>query len=142
MMHLLCCRPLPVLIGGDFNSLPDSGVFEYLSEGKISMGHSDLEEFDYTAFTNKVGTNHQLRLSGTYEESLCTNFTLEFKGKIDYLFYSKGTVIPVRYLGAVDQVSKPPERKSYGELGLPCYHVKINWSGGCATPFPVKPLIL
>jgi len=29
---------LPLVIAGDFNSLPDSGVYEFLSSGKVRFG--------------------------------------------------------------------------------------------------------
>ncbi|VDP31942.1 unnamed protein product [Heligmosomoides polygyrus] len=102
----------PVLICGDLNSLPDSGVFEFLSRGQISRSHTDLKGFrddsclerfssgvrDPTTFT------HSLRLDSAAELSNIpfTNYTLDFKGMIDYIFSTPQSLARLGFLGAFD----------------------------------------
>ena len=45
---------VPIILGGDFNSTPDSGVFEFITKGKISQSHDDLIGKDYKGFADKV----------------------------------------------------------------------------------------
>lgn len=45
---------IPLIICGDFNSLPDSGVVEYLSRGRISVEHPDFKKLAYKLCLRKV----------------------------------------------------------------------------------------
>lgn len=49
---------LPLVLLGDFNSLPNSGVTTYLTEGKIDSSHKDFKEFKYTHCTNALSINN------------------------------------------------------------------------------------
>src|SRR5947207_11879531 len=42
---------VPVVICGDFNSTPDSGVYEYMSRGIIDSSHGDFQSHRYGKFT-------------------------------------------------------------------------------------------
>ena len=73
---------VPIILGGDFNSTPDSGVFEFITKGKISQSHDDLIGKDYKGFADKVvrascthrRLSHQVPLtsSGCFTERLTT----------------------------------------------------------------------
>ncbi|XP_074113926.1 CCR4-NOT transcription complex subunit 6-like, partial [Cotesia typhae] len=60
---------IKVLLCGDFNSLMDSGVFQFLSTGKLPLSHSEFQGFDYTnaivAMMDEKGCSitHPLKLS-------------------------------------------------------------------------------
>jgi len=43
-----------VIIGGDFNSELDSGVYEYMDKGKIAKDHKDFKGYDFSAIFDKV----------------------------------------------------------------------------------------
>ncbi|KAK6747565.1 hypothetical protein RB195_000640 [Necator americanus] len=102
----------PVLICGDLNSLPDSGVFEFLSRGQISRSHPDLKGFREDTCLERFSSstrdptsyNHSLRLDSAVE--LCnipfTNYTLDFKGMIDYIFSTPQSLARLGFLGAFD----------------------------------------
>jgi CCR4-NOT transcription complex subunit 6 len=106
-----------VLLGGDFNSLPDSGVAEYLARGRIAPTHSDLAGHDYSAFTQRAGFAHTLGLANTCEEGIpFTNFTHDFRGVIDYLYYGVGGLTPLRYRAV------PPLAHMQPLLGCPNAH--------------------
>jgi len=38
-------QDIPLLLCGDFNSLPKSGVFQFLAKGDISADHNDFKDF-------------------------------------------------------------------------------------------------
>ncbi|KAJ3325959.1 Glucose-repressible alcohol dehydrogenase transcriptional effector [Boothiomyces sp. JEL0866] len=94
-----------ILICGDFNSLPDSGVVEFLKEGSISPEHGDLSSYNYHNFIER-GLKHNLNLKSAYsycEDIEFTNFTPMFKGIIDYIWYDTGSLITTGLLGGVDK---------------------------------------
>lgn len=99
-----------LLLCGDFNSLPDSGVIEFLSAGRVSMDHPDFKELGYkTCLQRLLGTDaineftHAFKLASAYSADIMpyTNFTFDFKGIIDYIFYTKTGMIPLGLLGPV-----------------------------------------
>ena len=84
-IHLMLC--------GDLNSLPDSGVVEFLTKGSISMDHEDFKGLGYKASLQKIALSknhnsglvnttanvytHSFRLAATYDFSIMpyTNYT-------------------------------------------------------------------
>eukprot|EP00039_Didymoeca_costata_P028332 m.20699 g.20699 ORF g.20699 m.20699 type:complete len:499 (-) comp6925_c0_seq1:1439-2935(-) len=100
--HCKSAKPA-VIVGGDFNSMPDSGVFEFLTRGRISQSHTDFKSYDYQSFSDKVGFSHDLKLQSVYNgEMPYTNYTNEFKGIIDYVFVNTETIAVKSVLGPVD----------------------------------------
>lgn len=108
---------IPLLLCGDFNSLPDSGVIEFLSSGRVAMDHPDFKELGYKSCLSRISnTNdqansnpneftHSFKLASAYSEDIMpyTNYTFDFKGIIDYIFYSKQSMVPLGLLGPVSQ---------------------------------------
>ncbi|KAI8825151.1 Endonuclease/exonuclease/phosphatase [Fimicolochytrium jonesii] len=102
----------PVLICGDFNSLPDSGVYEYLSGGRVDKDHSDFSHYVYGPYTSE-GLSHHFSLKSAYSHlntAACpggelefTNFAPGFKGTIDYVFYSTNSLEVTGLLSCVDK---------------------------------------
>uniref|UniRef100_A0A2C9M832 poly(A)-specific ribonuclease n=1 Tax=Biomphalaria glabrata TaxID=6526 RepID=A0A2C9M832_BIOGL len=87
------CNSMPLILCGDFNSLPDSGVYEFLSKGRLDISHKDFEGQNYQVFmkdrcANGI-INHNFNLTSAYKDVIpFTNYTFDFKGVIDYIFYS------------------------------------------------------
>lgn len=113
---------IQLLLCGDFNSLPDSGVIEFLSTGRVAMDHPDFKELGYKSCLQKISSHnssnncdtssttsssspneftHSFKLASAYSEDIMpyTNFTFDFKGIIDYIFYSKQGMVPLGLLG-------------------------------------------
>ncbi|XP_071440105.1 CCR4-NOT transcription complex subunit 6 [Hetaerina americana] len=100
-VHLLLC--------GDFNSLPDSGVVEFLTTGRVSADHPDFKELlGYKSCLRKISPcdrpneyTHSFKLASAYSSDVMafTNFTYDFKGIIDYIFYPRMTMTPLGLLG-------------------------------------------
>uniref|UniRef100_A0A915CY62 poly(A)-specific ribonuclease n=1 Tax=Ditylenchus dipsaci TaxID=166011 RepID=A0A915CY62_9BILA len=108
--HHLSTQQVPVLICGDFNSLPESGVFEYLSKGAIAKDHPDLKNFRDDTCLNRLSASpddnrnftHALRLDSAVDPSShikYTNYTLDFKGMIDYIFATPQSLARLGILG-------------------------------------------
>uniref|UniRef100_A0A672LLD5 poly(A)-specific ribonuclease n=1 Tax=Sinocyclocheilus grahami TaxID=75366 RepID=A0A672LLD5_SINGR len=106
---------IPLVLCADLNSLPDSGVVEYLSTGGVDGTHKDFKELRYIdSLTNfncngKNGTSstritHGFKLKSAYENGLMpfTNYTFDFKGIIDYIFYSQPLLNVLGILGPLD----------------------------------------
>jgi len=103
---------VPLILCGDLNSLPDSGVIEFLSSGRIAADHADFKELGYrdclrklSSTENKNEFTHPFKLARAYsgEELPYTNYTFDFKGIIDYIFYSRQHLSVLGQLGPLDQ---------------------------------------
>jgi CCR4-NOT transcription complex subunit 6 len=89
---------IPIVICGDFNSIPDSGVYEYMSRGTVDSSHPDFRSHRYGKFT-EVGMTHPFGLRSSYAQSSggkellpFTNYTPGFQGVIDYIWYGTSTL--------------------------------------------------
>ena len=109
---------IPLVICGDLNSEPDSGVYDLLASGTLPNDHSDLAERTYGNFT-RDGIAHPFSLKSSYAnigELSFTNYTPGFTGVIDYIWYSTNTLQVTGLLGEVDKeyLQRVP--------GFPNYH--------------------
>jgi CCR4-NOT transcription complex subunit 6 len=96
---------IPTIVCGDFNSVPDSGVYEFLSRGEVGKDHADFMSHVYGTYTSE-GLSHRLALKSAYShvgELDFTNLTPGFSGTIDYIFYTTASVACQGLLGGVDQ---------------------------------------
>ncbi|ERL85244.1 hypothetical protein D910_02665 [Dendroctonus ponderosae] len=75
---------IQLVLCGDFNSLPDSGVIEFLGTGKVSQDHQDFKAFSYKACLEKVLScdkpnefTHSFKLASAYNDEIMpfTNYT-------------------------------------------------------------------
>lgn len=119
---------IPVVICADLNSLPDSGVIQYLREGKILANHNDFKDLGYDSCLQKINQSdkpseltHNLKLECAYDKEIMphTNYTFDFKGMIDYIFYSRQQMRTVGLLGPLDM----DWIKSNRVVGFPHPHV-------------------
>ncbi|CAG5073563.1 Similar to CNOT6: CCR4-NOT transcription complex subunit 6 (Homo sapiens) [Cotesia congregata] len=103
---------IKVLLCGDFNSLMDSGVFQFLSTGQLPLSHSEFQGFDYinaivTMMSGECCSKitHPLKLSSACSPQImpCTNYTYEFKAMIDYMFYSSSNMVCLGVYGSILQ---------------------------------------
>lgn len=96
---------IPHLICGDYNSVPTSGVYEYLSRGVITKDHEDFMKHIYGAYTSE-GLSHKLPLKSAYSnlgELSFTNYTPGFQGPLDYIWYTTNSLTVTGVLGEVDK---------------------------------------
>uniref|UniRef100_A0A8C5E718 poly(A)-specific ribonuclease n=1 Tax=Gouania willdenowi TaxID=441366 RepID=A0A8C5E718_GOUWI len=106
---------IPIVLCADLNSLPDSGVVEYLSNGGVADNHKDFRELRYSECLSNFSCNgknsnsgglitHSFHLKSAYRSSLMpyTNYTYDFKGVIDYIFFSQTNMNALGVLGPLD----------------------------------------
>ena len=96
---------IPTLVCGDFNSGPDSGVYEFLVHGEVDKGHEDFMDHVYGNYTTD-GLRHRLALKSAYShvgELAFTNYTPGFQGVLDYLFYTTNALTVKGVLGHIDK---------------------------------------
>ncbi|CAL1706300.1 unnamed protein product [Somion occarium] len=96
---------IPLIVCGDFNSILDSGVYEFLSTGTVPSNHPDFMSHKYGKYTSD-GLRHRLGLKSAYSvagELPLTNFTPSFQGVIDYIWYSTSNLAVNSVLGEVDK---------------------------------------
>ncbi|XP_055352080.1 CCR4-NOT transcription complex subunit 6-like-B [Paramacrobiotus metropolitanus] len=92
-------QAVPIVFTGDMNSLQDSGVYEFFMKGRVPYAHKDFRGIRYkqciarysAADKEKEYLSHGLVLGDAYAtvQLNYTNYTLDFKGVIDYVMYSK-----------------------------------------------------
>ncbi|KAH9961326.1 Endonuclease/exonuclease/phosphatase [Russula dissimulans] len=96
---------IPIIISGDYNSVPGSGVYEFLTNGTLPGDHPDFLSHSYGRYTSD-GLRHRLGLKSTYAgigELPLTNYTPSFHGAIDYIWYSTTTLSVNAVLSEVDR---------------------------------------
>ena len=85
---------IPVVICADLNSLPDSGVIEYLRSGRILANHIDFKDLGYDSCLQKINQSdkpselsHNFKLDCAYDKDIMpyTNYTY-----VIYLFFCCG----------------------------------------------------
>ncbi|KAJ1931780.1 Glucose-repressible alcohol dehydrogenase transcriptional effector, partial [Linderina macrospora] len=99
-------QKVTTLICGDFNSTPDSGLYEFLSRGRLDKEHPDMERMEPYADYKRHGLRHPFGLKSAYgsiNELPLTNCTPAFSGTIDYIWYTTGTLVPTGLLGELDE---------------------------------------
>ncbi|TFK18827.1 glucose-repressible alcohol dehydrogenase transcriptional effector [Coprinopsis marcescibilis] len=113
---------IPVLICGDFNSTPDSSVYDFMSTGILEGNHTDFLSHKYGKYTSD-GMKHRLNLRSAYDagthpgETHWTNFTPSYRGEIDYIWYSAGNL-------SVNGILSPMEKSYFDtQVGFPNQHV-------------------
>jgi CCR4-NOT transcription complex subunit 6 len=103
LQNFIAQNDLPLILMGDFNSEPKSSVYELLQKGRVSQDHSDLAK-DLIGILPKVERlRHDLALASAYEtvlgeEPVFTNYTANYKGTLDYIWYSADRLVPTAAL--------------------------------------------
>lgn len=66
---------IPLILCGDFNSLPESSVVEFLSNGGISADHQDFKELAYKDCLRKICNSRSSALANSQhsQQNQCTN---------------------------------------------------------------------
>lgn len=95
---------LPLIICGDFNSTPDTAVYDLLSRQTVHPGHPDVNVTTGDDVPNvlpdAINITHSFQLGSAYQtvlgdEPWTTNYTENFKGVLDYIWYSAQNLRPL-----------------------------------------------
>jgi CCR4-NOT transcription complex subunit 6 len=119
-------HPVPSLLCGDYNSEPDSGVYELLNRGTCSSDHPDLGRHSYGGFSSS-GFVHQLNLKSVYgdDEPLFTNFTPRFRGVLDYIWYTQTLLVCHSVLGGIEDEEYLARVVGFPNVHFPSDHISI-----------------
>lgn len=110
---------LPLIICGDFNSTPDTAVYDLLSRQTVHPGHPDVNIATSDDIPNvlpdAMNITHSFQLGSAYQrvqgnEPIHTNYTSQFKGVLDYVWYSVSNIRPL-------SVAPIPEEKALTRHG-------------------------
>jgi len=94
---------MPLVVAGDFNSEPDSGVYQLLAEGEVKGDHADCKEYNYGVYS-KEGFRHELKLASSFgliNEPPFTNYNGDFIGVLDYIWFTPQSL---RVLGVLEPI--------------------------------------
>ena len=108
----------PIVICGDFNPLPGSAVYQFLTHAHLPKGHADLTGRSYGPYTDD-DLHHRFRLASAYAalgELPFTNRTPGFTGTIDFVWYT------VDRLGVCGVLGPVPADYSDRIVGMPTPH--------------------
>ena len=124
IQSVLAMVPMPhiLMICGDFNSEPNSAVYEFMSTGQVSMNHPEVLS-DPEGIIAALGVktiHHELNLHSCYkdtmgEEPQYTNYTDHYQGCLDYIWVTSPIIQPMK----VSMLPSVPEICSFGDLKLP-----------------------
>mmetsp|Transcript_7748 Transcript_7748/g.17196 ORF Transcript_7748/g.17196 Transcript_7748/m.17196 type:complete len:624 (+) Transcript_7748:75-1946(+) len=119
----------PMLVCGDFNSTPDSAVYEYLRQGAVRENHEDMQN-DPCGILKTLSLAHGMRMSTAYEtcnqgqEAPYTNYTEDFKGTLDYIWFSSDN-LAVLAISQVDDESQLLQETALPSSTRPSDHVSL-----------------
>ncbi|GFH51870.1 CCR4-NOT transcription complex subunit 6 [Chaetoceros tenuissimus] len=96
---------LPLMICGDFNSTPDTAVYDLMSRQQVHPSHPDVnvsngDDSLPNILPDAMSISHSFQLGSVYntvmgEEPKATNYTVQFKGVLDYIWYSASNLRPL-----------------------------------------------
>jgi len=105
----------PIVICGDFNSIPGSGPYDLITSGNAPATHVDLQDGYQYGIYSKSGFSHPFSLESAYGfmgEPPFTNYTLDFVGVLDYIFFTNKSM-------RTSQVLQPVEVPTVKSTRLP-----------------------
>lgn len=101
-------KNIPVILGGDFNSKPDSSVYSGITTGKSTNKYEIKgENIDYIKpfiCTPNIFSNIPLKSTNKVifkKEPLHSNYTSHFKSTLDYIFIND----KIKTIGALEEVN-------------------------------------
>jgi len=101
-------RNLPLLIAGDFNSLPESSIYELVVGTEVSGQRPDvidgmLEILKISPCQHNMLLRSVYGLGGEFTEPAYTNYTGHFVGTLDFIFFTPDKIVPVGTLEILDE---------------------------------------
>lgn len=121
------CR-MPIVVCGDFNSTPDSAVYEYFRRGQVRQDHEDLKK-DPCGLMRCVQLHSGSCMATAYEtctgkEATFTNYTEDFKGTLDYIWFSPDN-LSVLAISQVDDEAQLSQESALPSSTRPSDHVSL-----------------
>ena len=103
-----------IMLCGDFNSTPPFGVLEFIQSQKIAENHSDWKSSENPEeHVQDFCLKHSLTLDSACGTPKYTNYTIEFKDCLDYIFYQ------TEHLKVTNVIPFPSEEELSVHKGCP-----------------------
>ncbi|KAF5278710.1 hypothetical protein FQA39_LY18359 [Lamprigera yunnana] len=116
-----------VIFCGDFNSVPTSQVYQFIMNGFIQCTiETDIENSEKT-----ICLRHPFKFGSAYGTPKYTNYTIDFKGCLDYIFYDSTSFNVIDCVPLTDEsilaknVALPNEVFPSDHLALVC---NLKWT--------------
>lgn len=121
-------RNMPFLLCGDFNSTPESAVYEYYLQGTVPLDHEDFRS-DPCGILKQLNPGHTLHMATAYEtcngrEAMYTNYTEDFKGTLDYIWFNSDS-LSVLAISQVDDESQLMQETALPSSTRPSDHISL-----------------
>ena len=118
--EFISARNIPLIVAGDFNSMPDSSIYELIVHNEVSgqrgdIGEGMMEILKVSPCQHNLLLRSAYGLGGEYSEPSYTNYTGHFVGTLDFLFFTPDSIIPVGTLEILDETRLLAE----GDTALP-----------------------
>ena len=83
----------PFIVAGDYNSTPESGVYQLMSTGVVPSSHPDWRGADFGRYTSE-GIHNSLHFDNAYAplNIKYTNHTINYTGVLDYIWYTPASL--------------------------------------------------
>uniref|UniRef100_A0A7E4VH53 poly(A)-specific ribonuclease n=1 Tax=Panagrellus redivivus TaxID=6233 RepID=A0A7E4VH53_PANRE len=142
---------VPILVLGDFNSLPGSAVTDYLGRNSVRKNHEEFKEFvniDLSRFActaDRFNYGHSLNLTNIMERKPLdyTNYTAKFVGTIDHIFVTDESIRPVRTLDPIPISTLKANRiEGFPNPNTPSDHIPIYVEFNLVDPIDVTQSII
>ncbi|XP_026298460.1 2',5'-phosphodiesterase 12 [Apis mellifera] len=101
-----------ILYCGDFNSTPQSAVYQLMTQNYVTNDHSDWIS-DSQEHVQNISIKHDLNLASACGIPEYTNYTATFSGCLDYIFYQTD------YLAVKQVIPMPNKEELKIHTGLP-----------------------
>jgi len=95
-------RNVSVVLGGDFNSVPERGLYEYLTKGKIAKTYNDWYSCGIAEYPG-MDLSHDFSLFSAAGTPPYTNFVAGFCGTLDYIYADESKLEVKREIPLPDQ---------------------------------------
>merc|ERR1711977_318162 len=98
---------IPMLVSGDFNSIPGSAAHSLLAQGRVPLDHPELSVDPLAQQGPALQTPAAKKQKKCICEETCeprfTNYTVDFQGAIDYIFYTGDSLVTSAVLELPDE---------------------------------------
>ena len=112
------CLDLPVVLCGDFNSLPRSAVVQLLETGKVDCEHPEYVKYCSRDYAD-INLSLPMRFD-RFDHGHFTNYVAKFKGCIDYIFSHNARLVGDQQVLGTDGGSthKASDSEDYEKTGI------------------------
>ncbi|XP_046829334.1 2',5'-phosphodiesterase 12 isoform X3 [Vespa crabro] len=114
-----------ILLCGDFNSVPECGIYQLMTENYIPENYKDWSS-NLEETVKDVSLTYNIRFASACGTPIYTNYTPEFAGCLDYIFYEKNKF-------EVEQIIPMPSNEELTiHIGLPSIVLPSDHISLCA----------